>query len=336
MTAESDSEDEQQKQERGEGEAERGEGAAPRGGGGAEGCWCPQDNDRPPCSAGREVEEGDGGRSPYAADSDDAATQFHQHYVLPPACAAAKLHPVAEDDEVEGGGGECMDVDEGEEEEEGVAVEDLWGAVEGPETRPPLGDGMDGVCADLDGNGGGRSLVVGDEDVSSSLQGAAPFRPPLEAASPRGTFVRPVEEEEEKGEGDGVEDGHLAAVPLSPSASAGSPVPGHKGRSPATTATMTATTTSPRAPSQAAVRAAGLSMDQRFATFPAHREAWEQHRGRLEGAGLLVPCDSPEDRSARKARFPGLGSDFDAFAPGRVGGRQCTSCSKQVGVVRLG
>lgn len=71
-----------------------------------------------------------------------------------------------------------------------------------------------------------------------------------------------------------------------------------------------------------------LTLQERFATFPTSREPWDQHRQRLADAGLMQ-CTTPEQRAARKARFPGITNDFDANDRGIVSGQQCTACSKQ-------
>lgn len=70
-----------------------------------------------------------------------------------------------------------------------------------------------------------------------------------------------------------------------------------------------------------------VSLDEPFACFPTIREAWPQHRARLEALGLQHGVDH---KSHLRKRFPSLASGFDPNDAGAVGQRQCTACSKQV------
>lgn len=324
VSAESDCEDEElEEEEEGRQEGGKDEGSLPQGGSlgrDAQGCCFSHGCADLHCV---EIDDEDDDGSPYAADSDDAATQFHQHYVAPPR-GAASLGPVVEDDDDDEEGGECADADVcggacERDDEEGLAVGLVWGEADDGGAR--CRSGMQEPHLGGEGKGierlvGDQLCVAGDEDVSSSLQSPSPHPRALVFAS-----------EEEEGqvhpqEGCGATERHETQLGATVS------FPPGKSLGPAGGAAM-----APRDPSQAAARSAGLSLDQRFATFPTHREAWAQHEQRLEGAGLLLPCETPGERSARKARFPGLGPDFDPGASGRVGSRQCTSCSKQVGGV---
>lgn len=69
-----------------------------------------------------------------------------------------------------------------------------------------------------------------------------------------------------------------------------------------------------------------VSLDEPFACFPTIREAWPQHRARLEALGLQHGVDH---KSHLRKRFPSLATGFDPNDAGAVGQRQCTACSKQ-------
>lgn len=69
-----------------------------------------------------------------------------------------------------------------------------------------------------------------------------------------------------------------------------------------------------------------VSLEEPFACFPTIREAWPQHRARLEALGLQHGVDH---KSHLRKRFPSLATGFDPNDPGAVGQRQCTACSKQ-------